>query len=469
MTDAFDDIVAAREALARGEVCARELVAAALARADRAQPRLNAFVAIEPEAALEAAGAADARRAAGHAPRPLDGIPFGFKDMFYRAGRVSACGSAIRRDWVATETATTVERILGAGAACLGRLHMTEFAAGPTGHNEHFGPCRNPWNPERIPGGSSSGPGAALAAGLVLGALGSDTGGSVRLPAAMCGVTALFPTRGRISRHGTMPLAPSMDAVGPMARSARDCRLLFSLLAGPDPRDAGTRADGAARPRPPASFAGLRIGVPRAPFAPAPEGAARAAFERSLDTMRQAGAAIVEVELPWVTESLALGGTITRAESAAAHAEWLERDPSRYGRIPRFRFGVGLTVSARDYIDALALRGRVAETFSQAVFSRCDVLHLPTYWRGAPPIAELEPDDTNLESIWARIGDWTRPFNYLGCPAVALPCGLDDEGLPLGMQLLGRPYDDERLLAVAEAFQTLTDWHRRRPPEPAIG
>ena len=458
-----DDIVDARLALFRGDVSARELVADSIAWASRLQPRLNCFVEIEADMALAAADAADGRRAKGAAARPLDGIPFGFKDMFYRAGHPCACGSEVRRAWVPDQTATTVERIVSAGAATLGRLHMTEFAGGPTGHNEHFGPCRNPWNTDRITGGSSSGPGAALSAGIVLGALGSDTGGSLRLPAAMCGITALFATRGRISRHGVMPLAPSMDVVGPMARSARDCALLFGLLAGPDPLDATTSLHGAARPLPATSLAGVRIGIAREPFAPAPQANARAVFERSLDEMRAAGAVIVSLDVPWIEQALALGAIITRAESAAAHANWLEQFPEAYGRMLRFRLAVGLAIPARDYIDARALRGRVAQAFEQAVFSHCDVLHLPAYWQGAPSITELEPDDDNLENVWAQIGDWTRPFNYLGCPAISLPCGFTDEGLPLGMQLVGRPYDDELLLALGEQYQRLSKWHRMRP------
>lgn len=463
MTIEFDDIAAARDALAHGHLSSRQLVVAALDRAERLQGLLNCFVAIEADAALAAADAADRRRTAGERALPLDGIPFGFKDMFYRAGRPCGCGSSIRRDWVPDKTATIVERVLAAGAAPLGRLHMTEFAAGPTGHNEHLGPCRNPWNPQRITGGSSSGPGAALAAGIVLGALGSDTGGSLRLPAAMCGVSALFATRGRISRHGAMPLSPSMDVVGPMARSVRDCRLLFELLAGPDPRDATTTAHGAARPHVARSLAGVRIGVPHTAFAPAPRENDRVVFDRCLDAMRAAGAQTVAVELPYMAEALALGATITRAESAAAHAGWLEQRPESYGRMLRFRLKVGLAIPARDYIDAQALRGRLAQAFEDAVFTRCDVLHLPAYWQGAPSIAELEPNDDNLETIWAQIGDWTRPFNYLGCPAVALPCGFTDDGMPLGIQLVGRPYDDEFLLALAEHYQSITAWHRMRP------
>lgn len=460
----FNDLTEARAALAAGTISARELVAAALQGARRLQPLLNCFVKIEEASALAAADRADHRCARGLPARALDGVPFGYKDMYYRAGRICGCGSRIRASWVPDQTATVVTRIEAEGAVPLGRLHMTEFAGGPTGHNEHLGPCRNPWNPDRITGGSSSGPGSALGAGLVLGALGSDTGGSLRLPAAMCGVNALFPTRGRVSRHGAMPLAPSMDVVGPMARSLRDCALLFRLMAGPDPLDPTTTPGGAARPLPDGALRGVRVGVADPIPGPALTAGNRAVFEAAHRVLEAEGAIVVPVVLPWIDEALALGGIVTRSETAAAHARWYAIQPGDYGRILRFRIGVGLSISARDYLDALALRVRLARDFAAQVFERCDLLMLPTYFQGAPSIASLEPNDDNLETVWAGVGDLTRPFNYLGLPAVQMPCGFDLDGMPLGMQWLGRPYDDERLLAWGSRFQAITDWHRRRPP-----
>jgi len=460
----FNDLTEARAALAAGTISARELVAAALQGARRLQPLLNCFVKIEEASALAAADRADHRCARGLPARALDGVPFGYKDMYYRAGRICGCGSRIRASWVPDQTATVVTRIEAEGAVPLGRLHMTEFAGGPTGHNEHLGPCRNPWNPDRITGGSSSGPSSALGAGLVLGALGSDTGGSLRLPAAMCGVNALFPTRGRVSRHGAMPLAPSMDVVGPMARSLRDCALLFRLMAGPDPLDPTTTPGGAARPLPDGALRGVRVGVADPIPGPALTAGNRAVFEAAHRVLEAEGAIVVPVVLPWIDEALALGGIVTRSETAAAHARWYAIQPGDYGRILRFRIGVGLSISARDYLDALALRVRLARDFAAQVFERCDLLMLPTYFQGAPSIASLEPNDDNLETVWAGVGDLTRPFNYLGLPAVQMPCGFDLDGMPLGMQWLGRPYDDERLLAWGSRFQAITDWHRRRPP-----
>lgn len=460
----FNDMTDARAALSAGVISARELVAAALQGARRLQPRLNCFVEIEEASALAAADQADRRRAHGLPAGALDGIPFGYKDMYYRAGRICGCGSRIRARWMPDVTATVVSRLEEAGVASLGRLHMTEFAGGPTGHNEHLGPCRNPWNTERITGGSSSGSGSALGAGLVLGALGSDTGGSLRLPAAMCGVNALFPTRGRVSRHGAMPLAPSMDVVGPMARSLRDCALLFGLMAGPDPMDPTASPGGAARALPDGSLRGLRIGIADRIPGPAMAAADQAVFDATLRLLETEGAIVTPIALPWIDEALSLGGIVTRSETAAAHARWYASQPGDYGRILRFRIGVGLSISARDYLDALALRARLARDFEGQVFGRCDLLLLPTYFQGAPSIASLEPDDDNLETVWAGVGDLTRPFNYLGLPAVQMPCGLDAQGMPLGMQWLGRPYDDERLLARGIRFQQITDWHRRRPP-----
>jgi aspartyl-tRNA(Asn)/glutamyl-tRNA(Gln) amidotransferase subunit A len=459
----FDDIVDARAALDRGELSARELVQAHLVRSSHLQPQLNCFVEIEAESALAAADEADRRRARGEPPLALDGIPFGFKDMYYRAGHPCGCGSRIRANWVPDVTATVVERLAAQGIANLGRLHMTEFAGGPTGHNEHLGPCRNPWNTARITCGSSSGSGSALGAGLVLGALGSDTGGSLRLPAAMCGVSTLFPTRGRVSRFGAMPLAPSMDVVGPMARSLRDCAILFGLMAGPDPLDPTSAACGAMHALPEVKLKGLRVGVPERMPGPAPEPANQAVFDQHMRHLESCGAIVVPVRLIGIDEALSLGSLITRVEMATAHRDDFATRPADYGRIMRFRLGVGRSIAAVDYLDALNLRARIAQRLVAEVFGQCDLLCLPTFWQGAPTIASLDPTDDNLESVWAKISDYTRPFNYLGLPAVQLPCGFDGEGMPLGIQWLGRPYDDERLLALGIAWQSLTDWHRRRP------
>jgi aspartyl-tRNA(Asn)/glutamyl-tRNA(Gln) amidotransferase subunit A len=459
----FPDLTEAAAALATRRISARELAAIHLQRAEAIGPTLNAFVAMEPDAALAAAEASDTRRARKDARGVLDGIPVAYKDLFYRAGRVCGCGSRIRADWVADTTATVVTRLEAQGVVPLGRLHMTEFAAGPTGLNEHLGPCRNPWNTARIPGGSSSGAGAALAARLVLGALGSDTGGSVRLPAAMCGVSALFPTRGRISRAGVAPLAPSMDTAGPMAISARDLVPIFAAMAGPDEADGWVLPNSAARPLPEADFRGLRVGIATNPWAPGPTTGMQAALDTAWATMRAAGATIVPIAVPLMAEALSLGASITRAEMASAHARWFAEDPGAYGRILRFRLGVGMHLPAVQYIDAQSLRGRVAARFVAEVFDRVDVLALPGFGGAAPAIDDLEPTADNVETVWAAIGDWTRPFNYLGTPALSVPCGFD-AGMPVGLQLVGRPFDDERLLALGVRWQEMTDWHRRMPP-----
>ena len=459
----FLDLTEAAAALDARRISARELAALHLDRAEALQPVLNAFVAIEREDALAAAEASDTRRARGLARGVLDGVPVGYKDLFYRAGRVCGCGSRIRADWIADSTATVVTRLEQQGVVPLGRLHMTEFAAGPTGLNEHLGPCRNPWDVTRITGGSSSGAGAALAARAVLGALGSDTGGSVRLPAAMCGISALFPTRGRISRAGSMPLAPSMDTAGPMAVSARDLAPLFAAMAGPDPEDGYTLPEAAARPLPRATFRGLRIGIATNPWAPGPSPGMQAALDIAWQVMREAGAEIVPLAVPLMPEALSLGASITRAEMAAAHARWFAQDPAAYGRILRFRLGVGMHVPAVQYIDAQSLRGRLAARFVQEVFDRVDMLALPGFGGAAPLAASLEPTEANVETIWAAIGDWTRPFNYLGVPALSVPCGFD-AGMPVGLQFVGRHFDDERLLALGALWQEMTDWHRMAPP-----
>lgn len=459
----FADITEAAIALDARRISARELAQIHLDRAVALNQTLNAFVAIEAERALVAADASDERRSRGVARGMLDGVPFGYKDLFYRAGRVCGCGSRIRAEWVADRTATIVARLEEAGVVPLGRLHMTEFAAGPTGLNEHLGACRNPWDTARITGGSSSGSGAALAARLVLGALGSDTGGSVRLPAAMCGVSALMPTRGRVSRAGMAPLAPSMDTAGPMATSVRDLVAIFSEMAGPDPADGYALPGSEARVLPAIGLAGLRIGIATNPWAPGPTPGMQQALDAAWDVLSAAGAIVVPMDVPLMPDALSLGAAITRAEMAAAHANWFGEDPGAYGRILRFRLGVGMQVPAVQYIDAQSLRGRVTARFVAEVFDRVDVLALPAFGGAAPIIADLEPTEDNVETVWAAIGDWTRPFNYLGVPALSVPCGFD-RGMPVGLQFVGRHFDDERLLAIGLEWQEVTDWHRRAPP-----
>jgi aspartyl-tRNA(Asn)/glutamyl-tRNA(Gln) amidotransferase subunit A len=459
----------AAEAITARRVSSREVVTACLARIEAAQPALNAFIAVEGEEALAAAEQADAELARGLVRGPLHGVPLAHKDMFYRAGRPCSCGARIRAGFVPDHTCTLLERLEAAGAINLGRLNLTEFATGPHGLNDHHGHCRNPWNPQHITGGSSSGAGAAVAARLVFGALGSDTGGSVRLPAAFCGVVGLKATHSRVSRYGMLPLAFSMDQAGPLARTARDVARLFGIVAGHDPKDPTSSSEPVPdyEGRLGRSVRGLRIGVPRNHYHEGIHPDTQRALAGSLEVFRALGAEVREVTVPDHDLIYPLGTMITRTEAAAIHRRWMAGRPGDYSPQVFGRLAIGLTVPATRYLDALNLRAVLLERMMEEVFSRVDVLHVPGTSFPAPPIEEVDVQDApGFLELLAAITRCTQPINYLGLPSLAMPAGFSAAGLPVGFQLVGRPFGEARLLNLGDAYQRETDWHTRAPPVP---
>ncbi len=453
-------------AIAARELSSVEVTRACLARIERLQPVLNCFITLEAEAALAAARTADEALARGDESGPLHGVPLAHKDMFYRAGQRCTGGTKIRRDFVPDVTATVQARLAAGGALCLGGLNMSEFAVGPTGHNIHHGACRNPWNPVHAPGGSSSGSGAAVAARLVYGALGSDTGGSIRIPAALCGLVGLKPSQGRISRHGGLSLSFSLDCFGPLTRTVRDCARLTGLLAGYDPLDPTSS-------RAPVDdyeqacehgIGGLTIGVPadHGGVEVAPDVAT--AVTDSLSVLAGQGAGIVEVALPDQARMNALSTIVTRAEGATIHRKWLLERRDDYSPQVRRRMEMGLLLPATRYLEALSLRARFLDAFASDVFRHCDVVLLPTVPMPAPTLAELDVGDSDaLPAMLQRLTGFTRPMNYLGLPALSLPAGFSAEGLPMGLQLVGRPFAEATLFAAGAAYQRATTWHERAP------
>lgn len=405
----------------------RELVRACRARIEQWQPRINAFIEVD------------------ESPRG-GGVPLAHKDMFYRAGRVSSCGSKIRRDWVANETSTALERLDAAGFADLGRLNMSEFAYGPTGHNEHFGDCCNPWNPEYITGGSSSGSGAAVAARLVFGALGSDTGGSVRLPAAACGITGLKTTWGRVPLRGAMPLSPSLDTIGPLARSAEDCAILLQAIAGDDGLQEKKE---------------IRIAISSAWIERNAEpevAAAVLAAARTLDRNP------VEGEPPDFDTLSAHCLVVMQAEASAQHAQWMRERPGDYSSAVRARLEAGYAIPAASYLEVLRLRRAALERFCAQTLGPADVYVLPGIGVRVPTREETGPKGgERMPRMLADLTRLTRWVNYLGVPALVVPCGFDSRGLPLSLQLVGRPFSEALLLNAGRAYQRATDWHQRVP------
>jgi aspartyl-tRNA(Asn)/glutamyl-tRNA(Gln) amidotransferase subunit A len=460
-------LVGAAEAIARGEVSSVELTRAMLDRVRRLDPALNCFIHVEEELALAEAAAADAARAAGRTLGALHGVPFAAKDMFYDAQRVVSCGSRVRAGYRPTTTATVLARLRAAGAVNLGATNMTEFALGPTGHNAWYGACRNPWNVAHVAGGSSSGSGAAVAARLAFGALGSDTGGSIRLPAAANGVLGLKATYARISRAGVMPLSSSMDHVGPFARTARDCARLLNVIAGHDPADptSSRRAVPDYEAAIEQDVAGLRVGVPRNHFQDGIAPDVRAALDGALRELEGAGLRIVEVDVEHAEHLTELSRAVVYSEAAALHGHWLRTRAGDYSPQVRARAATGIAIPAASYLEALQLRPRLLRRYVEQVHSRCDVLFTPTLPIPVPTIAETDVGGSSaMWEIIAKMVPCTAPFNYLGVPALAVPAGFTANGLPASFQLVGRPFAEALLLRVAAAYQARTDWHERVPP-----
>jgi aspartyl-tRNA(Asn)/glutamyl-tRNA(Gln) amidotransferase subunit A len=453
------------QAIAAKRFSSREVTQSCLDRITQWQPRLNAFMAIEADQALASADAADAALAKGKVSGALHGVPLAHKDMYYDAGKVVTCGSKIRRDFVATTTSTALQRLKDAGTIRLGSLQMSEFAYGPTGHNTHYGPVHNPWHVDHITGGSSSGSGAAVAARLTFAALGSDTGGSIRMPAHFCGVTGLKTTVGRISRAGAMPLSQSLDTVGPLARSAEDCALLLALMAGADPEDptavTGPVPDYNAAAQ--QSMKGLTIGVPTAFYVDDLDAEVARILDETIAVLKREGAHIVQVELPDQRQLTAACQVVLAVEAAAFHKRWMIERPQDYGPQVLMRLQNGLAIPGVSYLEAMRWRGPALSAHLAAV-AGVDAVIAPVAPVAAPTIAESDVGNSpNAEAVIQRLTRFTRPINYLGLPSLAIPVGFTRSGLPVGMQLIGRSFDEAMLLRIGAAFQRATDFHDRIP------
>lgn len=471
MTDpATWTLLEAAAAIRARRISAVELTGAMLARIAALDPIVNAFIAVEGETALAAAEAVDADLSAGRPLGALAGVPLAHKDMYDRKGLVTGCGSRIRADHVAGATATVIERLAAAGALHLGRLNMSEFALGPTGINAHHGRARNPWNPEVVTGGSSSGSGAAVAAGLVFGALGSDTGGSIRLPSAICGIAGLKPTQGRVSRFGVMPLSFSQDCVGPMAPTVADVAALYAVIAGPDGRDVTAAARPVVAAEAPADLRGLRVGLSEWTGADLDTDTG-AAHEAAIRLLEAAGARIVPVTLPDPIELGELSNVIAMTEAAAIHLDWLRERPGDYGPQVRARLRQGLTIPATLYLRALQMRSRLLAEVVGGVFQACDALMLPVLPFVPPTSALVDGTATagpaaggaGVPEMVAAMARFTRPISVLGLPSLSVPIGWSRGGLPIGMQLVGRPFDEAGILGIGMAYETVADFGRRLP------
>jgi aspartyl-tRNA(Asn)/glutamyl-tRNA(Gln) amidotransferase subunit A len=451
--------------IGRREISPVELAEATIKQARAANERLNCFITILGEEALAAAREAEQELAAGRARGPLHGVPFSVKDLYATQGVRTTAGSKVLANWVPDYDATTVARLKAAGAVLFAKCNTSEFAAGPDNKNVHYGPARNPWDESRIPGGSSGGSGAAVAAGLGAFSLGSDTGGSVRIPAAVNGIVGLKPTYGRVSKFGVNALSWSLDTCGPLTRTVEDAALVLEAIAGHDPPDPTTSR------RPVERYAegldgqvrGLRVGVPKEhfwdPLDPEVERTVRAA----IDKLAELGAEVKEVSLPWVQHAFAPANMISWVEASSYHERWKDRWATDYGEELLQRCLIGRAISGPDYVLAQRVRRAIAER-TRALYERIDVLATPTSPAPAPPIA----DDTVQvgpvrEPVRSAMGRLCRLGSFSGFPAIAVPCGFSGDGLPISLHLMAAPFQERTALRVAHAYEQATEWHRRRP------
>jgi aspartyl-tRNA(Asn)/glutamyl-tRNA(Gln) amidotransferase subunit A len=444
-----------------------EVTRACLERIERFDGRLRSFITVDAERALATARTREAEARHGRLVGPLHGVPLAYKDLCAVPGLPTSCGTALPDYFQAPRPATAVARLVAVGAITLGKLNMSELALGPFGDNAHHGNAETPWRPGHVAGGSSSGSGAAVAAGLALGALGTDTGGSIRLPAACCGIVGLKPTYGRVSRAGAMPLSWSLDHIGPMTRTVADAALLLGLIAGAD------RDDPTASHRPVPDYAaaletpvaGLAIGVPRGFHWEGVDPEVARGVRAAVEMLAGLGCRVSEVALPDPTVMNEVCNVIVRSESAALHAALLRVTPARLQPVVRARLEAGLAISAHDYLQALRLRGRLTREVVGGVLAAVDVLVCPTIPEAAPAIAQVTAG-TPAEVVerMGRFSRLTRPWNGLGLPALSLPCGFTADGRPIGLQLAGRPFDEATLLRLGHAYERVAGVWRRRPP-----
>jgi aspartyl-tRNA(Asn)/glutamyl-tRNA(Gln) amidotransferase subunit A len=466
-------IAEAADWLRSGRITSVALTEAQLARAHATQDTLAAFILILDEAALAGARQADADFAAGIDKGPLQGIPIGVKDIIATKDAPSTANSRVLDPtWGQRDDATVVKKLRAAGAVILGKLGLHEFALGWPDPNTGFRIPKNPWDLERSPGGSSSGTGAAVGGGVILGGLGTCTGGSVRGPAAFCGISGIKQTFGRVSKEGCVPLGYSLDHIGPMTRTARDCALMLQVMAGYDPLDLCS----VDRPVPDmlglmtGSLEGVRIGVLRDYFFTAPnlDPEVKAGVEAALSAMEAAGATLVEVSIPHADAARHAQRITMIGEAYAYHEPDLKSKPELYGKYTRQQFQVGAFYTAADYVQAQRLRPLIRQECADAFGTvgpagtggsgrGVDVLVTPTMPTTAPRFADYDPD------ALMRSPTFTPIWNLTGLPAISIPCGLSSERLPIGMQIVGRPFDEPTVFKIADAYQQITNWHLTIP------
>ena len=462
----FSTISQAAQLIESGQLSPVDLTRAHLDRIGSTDSELNSFITLLAERALDQAAAAEAEISDGNYRGPLHGIPIGLKDLYYTKGISTTVGSRILRDFVPDYDAAVVERFDEAGAVLVGKLQMHEFALGATSVNPHDGPAHNPWDVSRITGGSSGGSGSAVASGQCMAAQGSDTGGSIRIPAGLCGIVGMKPTFGSISRYGVHPLSWSLDTVGPMTRSAHDAAIVMNALVGHDSRDPSSTsvaeqdftqgiADG---------IAGLKIGIPEDFFYDVIDSEVSDAIGLAAGVLSELGAVVESCSIPALNHSLGISSAILVTEAAETLFPHVRDCPGDIGEDVRARLYLGAMTPAVDYIKAQRARAAYNEQLAEAM-ETFDLLMAPSAAIGAPRIdqefVEVGGRQENALSLMSRL---TRAFNLTGQPTVSVPCGFTSDGMPIGMQLAGRMWEDAVVLRAAHTYESATEWHTQRPP-----
>jgi aspartyl-tRNA(Asn)/glutamyl-tRNA(Gln) amidotransferase subunit A len=442
------------------KVSSVELTRACLARIEALNPSLNAFITVTADPALADAQRAESEIQHGRWRGPLHGIPIALKDLIDTAGVRTTAACGVFKDRIPQEDATVVRRLKDAGAVFLGKLNMQECAYGGTSVPSYFGRVSNPWDLERIVGGSSGGSAAAVAAGLAYAALGSDTGGSIREPAAFCGIVGLKPTYGRVSNRGVIPLSWSLDHIGPLTRTVVDSAIMLQAIAGYDPLEIASQDRPLGKYR--EAIRGIpgrpRIGMPREFFYANLDAEVQAAIDRALSVMVAIGAETRDVSIEVSTDR-----TVLRAEAYAYHSEYIAKSPELYLPETLTKLRLGAAIDAQTYIRARRDLERLRRT-SLKVFSSVDVLVTPTTPIPAPKASDYPSTFEGVLALDGSVLHNTRPFNQFGFPTISVPCGMTGSGLPIGLQISGPPWEEQRIFGLARAFQEATDWHTRRPP-----
>jgi aspartyl-tRNA(Asn)/glutamyl-tRNA(Gln) amidotransferase subunit A len=463
----FVSIEALSALLAKKKISPVELTQLYLSRIERLNPKLNAFITVASESALAEARAAERELLRGRRRGTLQGIPVALKDNIWTRNLRTTMGSLILRDFLPTEDATVVRKLRRAGAIVLGKTNLHEFAYGVTSENPHYGPVRNPWKTDRIAGGSSGGSAVAVAAGLCAGAIGSDTGGSIRIPSALCGVVGFKPTFGRVSVHGVFPLAPSFDHVGPIARSAVDAALVLECIAGRDPRDPTSLARRDKNFRVGLNRKRLRLGRPREYFWTNMDSEVRRIVEEAVADFVKSGAELEEILLPSVTGGIEAANLIAAVEATQLHerAGYFPARAGDYGADVRGRLEQGGKTRAVGYLKAQEVMRRASQEV-ETVLKSVDAMLIPTAPIAAPALGSDRVAVGDVEMpLRNALVDRNRVGNFTGLPAISMPCGVTQDGLPVALQFVGRRFDDAGLIGIARRFsESQRDWQPKRPP-----